>query len=120
MTYDDSFTKTKIYNSIIYNLIICLIFVFWFFYSTGNNISILILISLIIFLIILAKFMIQRKYGFTMKDKALYLLLFFIPFSLSVSIVLYSNMSLSFFIPFDRFVGMNHNHNIFACVIGPV
>ncbi|MFW9829586.1 MAG: type II CAAX prenyl endopeptidase Rce1 family protein [Candidatus Thorarchaeota archaeon] len=61
--------------------------------------------------------MIQRKYGFTTKDKALYLLLFFIPFSLYVSIILYSNSSLSFFIPFDRFVGMKLNHNFFLFLI---
>lgn len=117
MTYDYTFTKSKIQNSIVYNLIVCLIFVFWYFYSTGNNTSILTLICFIIFLIILTKFLIQRKFGFTSKDIALYLLLFFIPFSLYISIIFYSNASLNIFIPFDRLVGMNFNHNIFLFLI---
>jgi membrane protease YdiL (CAAX protease family) len=111
MAYDETSTKKRIQNTIIYNSIILLIFIYWFYYSTEVNISVLLMICLSIFFIILTKFMVERKSGFESKDILLYVLLFFIPFSLFTSITFYSNDSFSFFIPFNNLEGIVHNHN---------
>lgn len=117
MAYDESLVKNRIKNTIIYNSIIFLIFLFWFFYSTFDNISILLLICILIFFIIFTKFMIERKFGFTMKEKVFYILLFFIPFSLYANVILFYNASLQIFIPFYSLIGMIHNHNIFLFLL---
>ena len=117
MSYDESLVHKRITNSIIYNIIIFLIFTFWFFYSTFDNISILLLLCFIIFLIIFTKFMIERRHGFTFKEKILYILLFLIPFSLYVNIVLFYDASITLFLPFYSLVGINHKHNIFLFLL---
>ena len=73
MTYNESLTNDRIRIRIIYNSIIFLIFLFWFSYYTFEDVSILILLSLVTFLVILAKFMIDRKYGFTEKELVVYI-----------------------------------------------
>ena len=108
MSYDESLIK----NRIIYYSIILLIFLFWFFYSTVDNVSVLLLISFITFLIIFTKFMVERKYGFTMNEKIMYLLLFLIPVYLYVNMILFINNSPAIFIPFYSLVGIQHNHNL--------
>ena len=117
MSYDDFSTNERIKNTIIYNSIILLIFIFWFFYWTIDNISILLLICFIILLIILIKYFIERKDGFTLKDNSLYLLLFLIPFSLYVNVILFYDASITIFIPFYSLVGINHDHNIVLVLI---
>lgn len=117
MTHNESLIKNRIRNTLIYNSIIFLIFLFWFFYSTVDNVSVLLLINFVIFLVIFTKFMVERKYGFTMNEKVTYILLFLIPFSLYMNIVLLHNASLSIFIPFKSLVGIRHNHNIILILI---
>ncbi|TKJ19428.1 MAG: hypothetical protein CEE43_15460 [Promethearchaeota archaeon Loki_b32] len=117
MSYDESLIKNRIRNTLIYNSIIFLIFLFWFFYSTVEDVSILLLMCTLIFLIIFIKFMVERKYGFTTNEKVMYILLFFIPFSLYINIVLFHNASLTIFIPFNNLVGINHNHNFILFLI---
>ena len=117
MSYDESLVKNRIRNTLIYNSIIFLIFLFWFFYSTVDDVSILLLMCTIIFLLIFTKFMVERKYGFTTNEKVMYILLFFIPFSLYINIVLFHNASLTIFIPFNNLVGINHNHNFILFLI---
>lgn len=111
MSYDEFSTNERIRNTVIYNSIILLIFIFWFFYWTFDTISILLLICFAIFLIILIKFFIERKNGFTLQDKLLYILLFFIPFSLYVNVILFYDSSITIFIPFYNLVGIHHDHN---------
>lgn len=117
MVYDNSLVKNRVINSIIYNLIIFLIFLFWFYYSSFDNISILLLICSIIFLIIFSKFMIERKNDFNLKEKVMYILLLFIPFSLYVNIILFYNASIAIFIPFYSLIGFKHDHNIFLILL---
>ena len=112
MTYNESLTNDRIRIRIIYNSIIFLIFLFWFSYYTFEDVSILILLSLVTFLVILAKFMIDRKYGFTEKELVVYILLFLIPFYLYINIILFINDLPAFFIPFYNLVGIKHNHNL--------
>ena len=112
MTYDESHAKSRIRNSIIYNSIVFLIFLLWFSYSTFDNVYILFLICFIIFLIVTIKYVVDRRYGFFMEEKILYILLFLIPFSLFVNILIfYQPFSPTFFIPFYSLVGIKHNHN---------
>lgn len=117
MAYDTSLVKNRVTNSIIYNLIIFLIFFFWFIYSSFDNISILLLICFIIFLTIFTKFMIERKNGFALKEKVMYILLFFIPFSLYVNVILFYDTSITIFIPFYSLIGIKHDHNIFLILL---
>jgi len=117
MMYDESLVKDRIKNSLIYNSIIFLIFLFWFFYSAVDNISVLLLICVIIFLIIFTKFMVERKYGLTINEKMMFILLFLIPFSLYINIVLFYNASFTIFIPFNSLVGIRHNHNLILFLI---
>lgn len=112
MSYDENLVKNRIKNSIIYNSIIFLFFIYWFFYSSIDNILMPIAICVAIFLIIIAKLITERKNGFNRKEILLYVLLFFIPFSLYANVILFYNTSITFFIPFDSLVGINHNHNI--------
>ena len=112
MSYNENLVKNRIKNSIIYNLIIFLFFIYWFFYSSIDNILMPIAICVAIFLIIIAKLITERKNGFNRKEILLYVLLFFIPFSLYVNVILFYNTSITFFVPFDSLVGINHNHNI--------
>ncbi|MFX0136656.1 MAG: type II CAAX prenyl endopeptidase Rce1 family protein [Candidatus Hodarchaeota archaeon] len=112
MSYKDINIWNRIKNSIIYNSIILLIFGFWFSYSIFNNLSILFIISIVIFLIVYIKFTIDRRHGISSKEKIVNILLFFIPFSLFVNIILlYNTSSPFFFIPLYSLVGMQHNHN---------
>ena len=117
MSYDENLVKIRIKNSIIYNSVIFLIFIYWFFFTLYDNIIILIVICLIIFLIILVKFISERKDGFTRKEILLYVLLFLIPFSLYANIILFYNTSITIFIPFDNLVGLKHNFNIILFLI---
>ncbi len=117
MSYDESLIRNRIRNTLIYNSIIFLIFLFWFFYSTVDNVSILLLMCIIIFLVIFTKFMVERKYGLTINEKIVYILLFLIPFSLYTNIVLIYNASLTIFIPFNSLVGIKHNHSFILFVI---
>ena len=112
MTYDESLVKNRISNTLIYNSIIVLFFLFWFFYSTVDKVSVLLLINSIIFLVIFTKFMVERKHGFTKNEKVMYILLFLIPFYLHINIILFINNLPAFFIPFYSLVGIQHNHNL--------
>ncbi|MFX1503486.1 MAG: CPBP family intramembrane glutamic endopeptidase [Promethearchaeota archaeon] len=113
MSYDESLTKDRINNSIIYNSLISLIFLFWFFYTTSDNISILLSICLVIFLVVLIKFFKDRRHGFEAKQKIFYVLLFIIPFSLYGNIIFLTRTSApTYLIPFNSLVGMKHNHNL--------
>ena len=112
MAYAESIIEQKIKSNIIYNSIILLIFIFWFVYSTLNNISLLffivLVISIIIFFIILRKF----RQGISLQEKLLYSLLLIIPFSLVLNIINFPQMfSSPFLIPFDSLIGIKHNHN---------
>ena len=111
MSYDEDHVKSWIKNSLIYNSIISLIFIYWFYYSLYQNILILFLICLLIFLIIFFKLIIELRSGITPNDKLLYFLLFFIPFALFGNLILLSNTSIPIFIPFNALVGMEHHHN---------
>ncbi|MFX1437404.1 MAG: type II CAAX prenyl endopeptidase Rce1 family protein [Promethearchaeota archaeon] len=117
MSYDENLVKTRIKNSIIYNSIIFLIFIYWFFFSSLDNIIIIFTICIAIFSIIFAKLITERKNGFSKKEKFLYILLFLIPFSLYANSILFYNTSITIFIPFDSLVGINHNHNILIFLI---
>ncbi len=117
MSYDENRVKTRLINSIIYNAIIFLIFIYWFFFSSFDNIIILFILCGVIIFVILAKFLTERKNGFTTKELLLYILLFLIPFSLIANIILFYNTSINIFIPFNSLVGVNHNHNFFLFLI---
>ncbi len=112
MSYDENVVKIRIKNSLIYNSVIFLIFVFWYFYSSLYNISILFLICLAILMVIFIKFITELRSGFTLKDKILYILLFFIPIALFGNIILFNSTSINVFIPFNELVGIKHHHNI--------
>ncbi len=112
MPYDEDHVKNRIKNSITYNLIILLIFIFWFYFSSSDNIYILLGICVAIFLVIFVKLLTERKNGFTRKDRLTHILLFLIPFSLFANAILFYNTSITIFIPFDNLVGVNHNHNL--------
>lgn len=117
MMYDESLVKNKIKNSLIYDSIIFLVFLFWVFYYTVDNISLLLLICVIIFLIIITKFVIDRKFGLTLNEKIVFILLLLIPFSLYINIVLFYDVSFTLFIPFNNLVGIRHNHNLILFLI---
>ncbi len=112
MSYDENLVKKRIKTSLTYNSIIFLIFVFWFFYSSFDSILILFLICLLIFLIVFVKFITEVRSGFTVEQKVLYILLFLIPFALLGDAILYYNTSITVFIPFNKLIGIKHNHNI--------
>ncbi|MFW9970826.1 MAG: type II CAAX prenyl endopeptidase Rce1 family protein [Candidatus Odinarchaeota archaeon] len=117
MSSDENIVKIRIKNSITYSSIIFLIFIYWFFYSSFNNISILFIICVFIFFIIFAKFITERKNGFTRKEKIFYILLFVIPFSLFANAILFYNTSITIFIPFNELVGLYYNFNIVLFLI---
>lgn len=112
MSYNENLVKIRIRNSLIYNSVIFLIFVFWYFYSSFYNIFILFLICFTILVVVFIKFIIELRSGLTLKDKILYILLFFIPIALFGNIILFNRTSISVFIPFNELVGIEHHHNI--------
>ncbi|MFX1366306.1 MAG: type II CAAX prenyl endopeptidase Rce1 family protein [Promethearchaeota archaeon] len=63
-------------------------------------------------IIIVIKYLEEKKHGLTLQEKLLFVLLFFIPFSLFTNIILFYNTSFKFFIPFDNLIGIRHNHNL--------
>jgi len=69
MSYDENLVKNRIKNTLRYNSIIFLIFAFWFFYSSVDNILILFLICLLIFLVVSVKFITELRSGFTLEEK---------------------------------------------------
>ncbi|MFX1567341.1 MAG: type II CAAX prenyl endopeptidase Rce1 family protein [Promethearchaeota archaeon] len=75
------------------------------------------MICLTILIVIFIKFVTELRSGFTLKDKVLYILLFFIPFALIGNTILFYNTSITFFIPFNKLVGMTHHHNIFLFLL---
>jgi membrane protease YdiL (CAAX protease family) len=112
MSYNEDLVKNRIKKTLVYNIIIFLIFLFWFFYSSYDNIIILFLICVIIFLLIFVKYITDLKSGVTLKDRILYILLGLIPFALFGNVILFYNTSITIFIPFNSLVGIEHHFNI--------
>ncbi|MFX1378652.1 MAG: type II CAAX prenyl endopeptidase Rce1 family protein [Promethearchaeota archaeon] len=112
MSYDENLVKNRIKNKIIYNSIILLIFAYWFFYSSFDNIFVLFIICVTLFFVIFVKFILELRKKFTKKDILIYVLLFLIPFALYANNILFYNASVTIFIPFDNLIGFNHSHNI--------
>ena len=117
MSYDENLVKIRIRNSLIYNSVILLIFVFWYFYSSFYNIFNLFLICLAIMVVIFIKFMIELSSGLSLKDKILYIFLFFIPIALFGNVILFNSMSITVFIPFNELVGITHHHNVLLFIL---
>lgn len=112
MRYDENLIEKRIKNNIIFYSITFLIFLFWYFYTIIDNVYPLFLICFLISIIIVIKYLEEKKHGLTLQEKLLFVLLFFIPFSLFTNIILFYNTSFKFFIPFDNLIGIRHNHNL--------
>ncbi|MFX1501753.1 MAG: type II CAAX prenyl endopeptidase Rce1 family protein [Promethearchaeota archaeon] len=111
MSYDENLIEKRIKDNLTFYSIIFFILLFWYFYTIIDNVYPLFLICFLISIIIVIKYLEERKYGLTLQKKLLFVLLFFIPFSLFTNIVLFYNTPFKYFISFDNLIGIRHNHN---------
>jgi len=118
MLNSNSKIETKIANNIIYYLIIFFIFLFWFSYSTYDNISILILICFSILSLIIYSLIKNLRKGMELGTKIFHILLIFIPITFLLDIIyFYDPFTPPFFIPFYDLIGIKHQHNIILILL---
>ncbi|MFW9878992.1 MAG: type II CAAX prenyl endopeptidase Rce1 family protein [Candidatus Thorarchaeota archaeon] len=118
MTHNDNYIKNRIEKIIFYNSFLFLIFLFWFFYSTFDNVLLLVIICLISFLIVIIEYVRDKKYYMELKEKILYIFLFLIPFFLFINVMLfYRAYSPLFFISFYNLIGIKHQHNFLLFLV---
>ena len=118
MLNSDTKIETKIAINIIYYLVIFFIFLFWFFYSTYDNISILILICFSILSLIIYSLIKNIRKGMELGTKIFHILLIFIPITFLLDIIyFYDPFTPPFFIPFYDLIGIKHQHNIILILL---
>ena len=118
MLNSDTKIETKIANNIIYYLVIFFIFLFWFFYSTYDNVSILILICFSILSLIIYSLIKNIRKGMELGPKIFHILLIFISITFLLDIIyFYDPFTPPFFIPFYDLVGIKHQHNIILILL---
>lgn len=111
-------TENKVIKSIIYNSIIFFIILLWFFYSTYDNPTILILMSCFIALLILFSFIFNLKITNKLSIKLFHILLMLIPFFFLIEILFfYEPYNPPVFISYHSLIGITHNHNLFLFLI---
>ncbi len=118
MLNSDTKIETKIANNIIYYLVIFFIFLFWFFYSTYDNVSILILICFSMLSLIIYSLIKNIRKGMELETKFFHILLIFIPITFLLDIIyFYDSFTPPFFIPFYDLIGIKHQHNIILILL---
>jgi len=118
MLNSDTKIETKIVNNTVYYLVIFFIFLFWFFYSTYDNISILILICFSMLSLTIYSLIKNLRQEMELGTKIFHILLIFIPITFVLDIIyLYEPLAPPFFIPFYNLVGIKHHHNIILILI---
>ncbi len=118
METDENKTEVRIKNNIIYNLIIFLFFLLWFFYSTFDFIPILILICFSILFLTLYSLTKNIKEGIELGAKILYILLILIPITFLLDIIFfYEAFTPPFLIDFYDLIGIKHQYNLFLILL---
>jgi len=118
MLNSDTKIETKILNNIIYYIVIFFIFLFWFFYSTYDNISILILICFSMLSLMIYSLIKNLRKGMELETKIFHLLLLFIPITFLLDIIyFYDPFTPPFLIPFYDLIGIKHQYNLFLILL---
>ena len=106
-------TETIIKERIGYSLVILLIFLLWFNYSTLNLIYISILIYSCIIIVILYILIINLRRESKNDNKIFHILLLFILMSFIINIIItFQNFGSFLLIPFNKLIGIKYSHNL--------
>ena len=107
--------KTKIRNKIIYSSIIFLVFEFWFFYSTYNNIIILYFISFSILILLICSIIFNFKIRVNKTIITFQSSLLIIPITFLIDIIFfYRPLSPPFFFSINNLIGLVHRIDIIS------
>ena len=118
MISQDYEIKAKIRNKIIYNSIIFLVFEFWFFYSTYNNVIILYIISFSILTLLLCSIMFNFKERVDKITITFQGSLLIIPILFLIDIIFfYRPLSPPFFFSINNLIGLVHRIDIISFFI---
>lgn len=118
MLNNEDKTENKVIKTIIYNLIIFLVILLWFFYSTFDIPLLLILVSCLIALLILFSYIFNIRITNKLSIKLFHILLMLIPFSFLIEIIFfYEPLSPPVFISYHSLIGITLNHNLILFII---